>query len=96
LSLVAEVLNVLDIRDQLHVYSEYNPVNYDDFRNRTGQLAIRWTDPDYDPRRDYNHDGYLSQYEEWRSTYLYYKATIDWPSYYGPPRRARLGIEVGF
>jgi len=95
-SLVAEVLNVLDIRDQLHVYSEFNPVNYDDFRNRTGQLAIRWTDPDYDPRRDYNHDGYLSQYEEWRSTYLYYKATIDWPNYYGPPRRARLGIEVGF
>jgi len=102
LNLVAEVMNVLDIRDVLYVYPATGLPNedgvfidYADF-NRTGALAIRFGDRDYDPRRDFNFDGYLSQYEEYRSTVMYHRATIDWPSHYGPPRRARLGFELNF
>ena len=102
LDLVAEVLNVLDIRDILFVYpgsglpdDDYRRVDYSDFQ-RSGPLAMRFLDPDYDPRRDFNHDGYLSQYEEYRSTYFYHQASIDWVNNYGPPRRARFGIEVGW
>ncbi len=102
LNLVAEVLNVLDIREVLYVYPATGRPNddglfidYADF-GRTGPLAIRFGDPDYDPRRDFNLDGFLSQYEEYRSTVMYHRATIDWPSHYGPPRRVRLGIGLSF
>jgi len=102
LSLVAEVMNVLDIRDVLYVYPATGRpeddgvfIDYADFR-RGEQYVMRVGDPDYDPRRDFNSDGYLSQYEEYRSTVMYHRATIDWPNHYGPPRRARLGIELAF
>lgn len=101
-SLVAEVLNVLDIKDVLFVYPatglpNYDGVyiDYDDFQ-RTGALAIRFGDRDYDPRRDFNQDGFLTQYEEYRSTAMYHAATIDWPNHYGPPRRVRAGVELKF
>ena len=102
--LVAEVLNVLDIRDILYVYptsgkpnEDYlDPQRADPLFSRTGAQAMRFMDPDYDPRRDLNHDGYLTQYEEYISTWRYHRATIDWINNYGPPRRVRLGIEVGW
>lgn len=102
LDLVVELMNVLGIRDILYVYpatglptTDGVLVDYDDFR-RTGSLAIRVGDRDYDPRRDFNSDGYITQYEEYRSTAMYHAATIDWPCHYGPPRRARLGVEFAF
>ncbi len=98
--LVAEVLNVLDIRDILYVYpssgepdAKYPVPQYYDFQ-RQGGLVIRFGDPDYDSRRDFNHDGYLDQYEEYRSTWFYHRATIDWVNNYGPPRRARFGFRI--
>ncbi len=100
--LVVEVLNVLDIRDVLFVYpssgkpdARYPEPQYYEFE-RQGALAMRFCDPDYDPRRDYNHDGYLDQYEEYRSTWFYHRATIDWVNNYGPPRRARFGFRVNW
>ncbi len=101
LDLVAEVLNVLDIRDVLFVYPTGKPdddgrrVEFSDFQ-RSGMLAMRYGDPGYNHRRDLNHDGYLTQFEEYYSTYLYHRASIDWVNNYGPPRRARLGIELGW
>ncbi|MBM3315646.1 TonB-dependent receptor, partial [candidate division WOR-3 bacterium] len=102
LAVVAEVLNVLDIRDVMNVYPATGlpdddgvQVNYPDFY-RTAQQAMRFGDPDYDPRRDYNHDGYINQYEDFMSTHLYHRATIDWVNNYGPPRRARLGVELAW
>jgi outer membrane receptor protein involved in Fe transport len=102
LDLVVEVLNVLDIRDVMNVYPATGLpdddgvlVDYTDFY-RTAAQAMRFGDADYDPRRDYNHDGYINQYEDYMSTYLYHRATIDWVNNYGPPRRARLGVELAF
>lgn len=104
LTLLAEVLNLLDIRDILYVYPSSGKPNTDNQAPnradpmfwRTGEHAIRFGDPDYDPRRDFNHDGYLTQYEEFLATYRYHRASIDWVNNYGPPRRARLGFEFNW
>lgn len=104
LTLQAEVLNVLDIRDILYVYPTSGKPNTDNLAPartdpmfwRTGENAMRLGDPDYDPRRDLNHDGFLTQYEEYLATYRYHRASIDWVNNYGPPRRARLGFEISW
>ncbi|MFO7675326.1 MAG: TonB-dependent receptor [bacterium] len=104
LALIAEVLNVLDIRDVLYVYPTSGEPNTDNLAPkrtdplfwRTGESAMRFGDRDYDPRRDFNHDGFLSPDEEFRATYSYHRASMDWVNNYGPPRRARLGFEVAW
>lgn len=102
LNLVAEVLNVLDIRDIMNVYPATGRPNDDgvtvDFADffRPAERAMRFLDKDYDPRRDSNHDGFITQFEDYRSAFLYHKATIDWVNNYGPPRRARLGFSVNW
>jgi len=104
LSFIAELLNVLDIRDILYVYPTSGKPNTDNQAPnradpmfwRTGENAMRFGDPDYDPRRDLNHDGFLTQYEEYFATWRYHRASIDWVNNYGPPRRARLGFEIGW
>ena len=106
IDLVAEVLNLLDIRDVLYVYpATGSPIDdgerfyYYSFewaRYLTGWFGDRY----YNPALDANHDGYVSadeaQYGAFRSVAAYHKAKIDWINNYGPPRRARLGFTVGF
>lgn len=102
ISLVVEVLNVLDIRDIMNIYPATGRPNDDgitvDFADfyRPADRAMRFLDADYDPRRDVNKDGYITQFEDYRSACLYHRATIDWVNNYGPPRRARLGFQVFF
>lgn len=104
ITLVAEVRNVLDVRDVLYVYptsgkpntDNRSPQRSDPLFWRTGANAMRVGDRDYDPRRDFNHDGYLTQDEEFRATYNYHRASIDWVNNFGPPRRGRFGFEVGW
>ncbi|MBM3332237.1 hypothetical protein FJY68_10395 [candidate division WOR-3 bacterium] len=110
IDLVAEVLNLLDIRDVLYVYPETgSPVSdgeqfyYFDFefvRNDTSVTPQWFGNRNYDPGRDPNHDGYVSadeaQFAEYNRVVAYHKAKIDWVNNFGPPRRARLGFTVGF
>jgi outer membrane receptor protein involved in Fe transport len=103
--LVAEVLNLLDIRDVMYVYpatgrpdDDGEVVDYFDptFQMRPDTVATWWGCSQYRPAADANHDGYITNYEEYRSAYLYHKAAIDWVNNYGPPRRARLGFTISF
>jgi len=102
LNVVIEVLNVLDIRDIMNVYATTGTANDDGIRvdfsdfYRPQELAMRFGDAGYDPRRDYNKDGYITQFEDYRATDLYHRATVDWVNNYGPPRRARLGLELAW
>jgi outer membrane receptor protein involved in Fe transport len=110
LDLVAEVLNLLDIRDVLNVFPETGLPDDDgqrfyfyDFEFVRGDTSItpQWFgNPNYDPERDVNHDGYVTrdeaQFVEYGRVVAYHKAKIDWINNYGPPRRARLGFTVGF
>jgi hypothetical protein len=103
--LVAEILNLLDIRDILYVYpatgrpdDDGEVVDYYDptFQMPPDTVATWWGSSHYHPGRDFNHDGYVTNYEEYKSAYLYHQASIDWINNYGPPRRARLGFTVEF
>ncbi len=110
IDLVAEVLNLLDIRDILYVYpATGSPIDdgqrfyyYDfEFVRHDPNTTPQWFgNPEYDPLLDGNHDGYVSadeaQYGEYGRAVAYHKAVIDWINNYGPPRRARLGFTVGF
>jgi outer membrane receptor protein involved in Fe transport len=106
IDLVAEVLNLLDIRDVLYVYpGTGSPI---DDGERFYYYSFEWArylagwfgDRYYNPALDANHDGYVSadeaQYGAFRSVAAYHKAKIDWINNYGPPRRARLGFTVAF
>jgi outer membrane receptor protein involved in Fe transport len=106
IDLVAEVLNLLDIRDILYVYpGTGSPIDdgerfyYYDFEFAR-HLSSWFGDSNYDPGRDTNLDGYVSpdeaQYVEYDRVVAYHKARIDWINNYGSPRRARLGFTVGF
>ncbi|MEO0100248.1 MAG: hypothetical protein ABIL04_04550, partial [candidate division WOR-3 bacterium] len=53
-------------------------------------------DPTYHPARDYNHDGYINQWERYDSYIQARRDYVDSPTNYGPPRRIRLGLEFGF
>ena len=50
----------------------------------------------YHPARDANHDGYLSQREEYEAYIKAYEEIQNTPTNYGPPRRMRLGINLSF
>ncbi|MEO0080336.1 MAG: TonB-dependent receptor, partial [candidate division WOR-3 bacterium] len=84
LSLLIEVLNILDIRDIMNVYPATGKANDDGITIdcsefwRPAERAMRFGDPGYDPRRDLNKDGYCTQFEDYRSVYLYHRATVDW------------------
>jgi len=110
IDLVAEILNLLDIRDVLYVFPETgSPVDdgvsfyYYDFefvRYDTSVTPQWFGNSNYDPGRDANHDGYVTQDEaqfaEYGRVVAYHKAKLDWINNYGPPRRARLGFTAGF
>lgn len=50
----------------------------------------------YHPARDKNHDGYLTQLEEYEAYIKAYQEIQNPPTNYGPPRKIRLGINLGF
>ncbi len=50
----------------------------------------------YHPARDKNHDGYLTQMEEYEAYIKAYEEIQNPPTNYGPPRKIRLGINLNF
>jgi outer membrane receptor for ferrienterochelin and colicin len=61
-----------------------------------GGVPVQFGDPYYHPARDYNHDGFITRYEKYVS---YLKAYADYnssPTYYGAPRKFKLGLSLSF
>lgn len=50
----------------------------------------------YHPARDFNKDGYVTQREAYESYLVAYRNANDPPTYYGPPRKFRLGANLSF
>ena len=50
----------------------------------------------YNPVRDHNHDGYITDEEEFAAYKVAYLDFVDNPSNYGPPRQIKLGVNIGF
>jgi outer membrane receptor for ferrienterochelin and colicin len=50
----------------------------------------------YHPACDYNHDGFITQYEQYASYLRAYTDANTPPTYYGPPRKIRVGLSLSF
>ena len=57
--------------------------------------GYRVGDPAYHPARDFNHDGYITQYEMYQSYLDAYNDRYTIPTYYGASRKIRFGISLG-
>jgi outer membrane receptor protein involved in Fe transport len=49
----------------------------------------------YHPARDFDHDGYITRYEMYKSYMDAYNDRYNLPTYYGPPRKIRFGLSFG-
>jgi len=61
-----------------------------------GGVPVQFGDAYYHPARDYNHDGFITRHEKYVS---YLKAYADYnssPTYYGAPRKIKLGLSLSF
>ena len=50
----------------------------------------------YHPARDYDHDGFITRTEDYTSYLRAYNDANTPPTYYGPPRKIRLGLSMSF
>jgi hypothetical protein len=72
--------------------------------NTTGRVITEYEvwyggmfgDYGYHPARDYNHDGYISRAEAYDSYLRAYADRYDLPTYYGAPRKIRVGLSLSF
>jgi hypothetical protein len=72
--------------------------------NNTGRVITPYdvwyggmfSDYGYHPARDYNHDGYISRGEAYDSYLRAYADRYDPPTYYGAPRKVKLGLSLSF
>jgi len=98
LSLSCDITNVANITHISNVHAATGKPDY------TGRIitryefspGIRFGDFYYHPARDYNNDGFLDQMELYDSYIRAYQNLNDYPTYYGPPRKIRFGVSLGF
>jgi hypothetical protein len=50
----------------------------------------------YHPARDYDHDGFITREEIYASYLNAYNDANTPPTYYGPPRKFKLGLSLSF
>lgn len=98
LVLVGDVLNVFNHINVTNVHAATGLPNFDGQVYTIGEFSYGHIpgDPTYHPARDYNHDGYINQWERYDSYIQGRKDLVDSPTNYGPPRRIRLGVEFAF
>jgi hypothetical protein len=58
--------------------------------------GLLFGDPEYHPARDYNHDGFITRDETYASFLRAYADANTPPTYYGPPRKFKLGLSLSF
>lgn len=96
-------LDVSNVLNTLRVTNVHTTTGKPDF---TGRIitpfefspGIAYGDGDYayHPARDFNHDGYLTRAEMYESYLRAYADNTNPPTYYGPPRKVRLGLSLSF
>jgi len=98
-SLTCDITNVLNTEVITNVFSATGKPDY------TGRAITPYEfsaagflfgDPYYHPARDYNHDGFITQYEQYASYLKAYADANTPPTYYGPPRKIKLGLSLSF
>lgn len=98
LALNFDVANVLNTENVVQVQATTG------LPNNTGRVITpsevwyggMFGDYGYHPARDYDHNGYISQAEAYDSYLRAYADRYNLPTYYGPPRKFKLGLSLSF
>jgi len=103
LSLTCDISNVLNTEVITNVFFATGKPDYtgrvitpEQFQQSWDYPYVRFGDAEYHPARDYNHDGYLSYMEEYAAYMRAYADANTPPTYYGPPRKIKLGLSLSF
>ncbi len=97
ISIFCDIYNLLNAQIVQQVFPATGSPSDRGRRFAVGEFSYGWRvgDPYYHPARDFNHDGYLTQYEMYKSYLDAYHDRFSIPTYYGPPRKIRFGISLG-
>ena len=98
LSLTCDITNVLNTEVITNVFTTTGKPD------NTGAIitpeqfspGVAFGDAYYHPACDYDHDGYLTRNETYVSYMKAYTAANTPPTYYGPPRKIRVGLSLSF
>jgi len=99
LSVTCDITNVLNSEIVTNVFATTGQPDY------TGRVITPYEfssagflfgDDYYHPARDYNHDGFITRYEQYVSYLKAYNDANTPPTYYGPPRKIKVGLSLGF
>jgi outer membrane receptor for ferrienterochelin and colicin len=99
LSINCDISNVLNTEIITNVFSATGKPDY------TGRVITPYEfssagflfgDYYYHPARDYNHDGFITRYEQYVSYLKAYTDANTPPTYYGPPRKIKVGLSLSF
>ena len=98
LSLTCDITNVLNTEIVTNVFATTGKPDYTGAIITPEQFSpgLAFGDPEYHPARDYNHDGYLTRNEMYVSYMKAYTDANTPPTYYGPPRKIRVGLSLSF
>jgi len=102
LGLTCVVTNLLDAKTSQWVYGATGEPDDDGYvwtlspANWPGPSYVTLVNTAYNPRRDMNHDGYISAEEEYVAYRVGYLDYVDNPINYGPPRQVKLGVNLEF
>ena len=98
LAISCDVTNVANSTQITNVFAATGKPDF------TGRVITRYEfgapilagDPYYSSARDYDHDGYISQLEQYDSYLRAYNYKNDPPTYYASPRKVRIGVSLSF
>ncbi|MCX6841141.1 MAG: hypothetical protein NTX53_02490, partial [candidate division WOR-3 bacterium] len=99
LSINCDITNVLNTEIVTDVFDATGKPDY------TGRVitplefsaaGLLFGDPEYHPARDYNHDGFITRQETYASFLQAYADANTPPTYYGPPRKIKVGLSLSF
>jgi outer membrane receptor for ferrienterochelin and colicin len=99
LSITCDISNVLNTEIITNVFSATGKPDY------TGRIITPYEftasgflfgDYYYHPARDYNHDGFITRSEQYASFLRAYTDANTPPTYYGPPRKIKVGLSLSF
>jgi len=99
INLICDVFNLLNVEQ---IQTVYAATGKPDFTGTTITLSqfsatgYQIGDPAYHPGRDANHDGFVSRQEKYDSYVAAYNDLNVTPLNYGPSRKIRFGLSVGF
>ena len=99
LSLACDIYNLFNSQVVASVYAATGKPDFDGriiTINEFSSSPYLLGDPAYHPGRDANHDGYVSRQEKYDSYLAAYRDLRNTPLNFGPSRKIRFGISLGF